>query len=123
MRTDPDVALDCADRLHMTLDLDDRDVAIKVIDGVVLLAGIVRSDQERAKAEQVVQKVGGVLGLTNCLGVSARNASTPPDPEITRDAVAAMRNHIRRSWHSFRSRSRMAAPSLRGNSTGTTSGM
>jgi osmotically-inducible protein OsmY len=91
MRTDADLALDCADRLHLTLDLDDQDIAIKVVDGVVLLTGIARSDLERAHAIQVVKKIGGVTGLTNCLSVCPRNASVPPDPEITREAVAAMR--------------------------------
>jgi osmotically-inducible protein OsmY len=92
MRTDEDIALDCADRLHLTLDLDDQDIAMKVIAGVVLLVGIVRSDPDRAQAERVVKKVRGVRGLANCLGVCPRNTSVPPDPEITREAVAAMRH-------------------------------
>jgi osmotically-inducible protein OsmY len=92
MRTDQDITLDCADRLHLTLDLDDQDIAIKVMEGLVLLVGIVRSDPERAQAERVVKKVRGVRGLANCLSVCPRNASVPPDPEITREAVAAMRH-------------------------------
>jgi osmotically-inducible protein OsmY len=92
MRTDSDVAVDCADRLQLTLDLDDRDIAVKIVDGVALLVGIVRSDQERAQAQQVVKKVHGVRGLTNCLSVCPQSPSAPSDPEITREAVAAMRH-------------------------------
>jgi osmotically-inducible protein OsmY len=94
MKTDLGVALDCADRLYLVLDIDARDIAIKVIDGIVLLVGIVRTDLERARAEQTVKKVRGVMGLTNNLSVCPRNAGVPPDPEITRGAVAAMRQQF-----------------------------
>jgi osmotically-inducible protein OsmY len=94
MKTDLGVALDCADRLYLVLDIDDRDIAIKVIDGIVLLVGIVRTDLERARAEQTVKKVRGVMGLTNNLSVCPRNASVPPDPDITRGAVAALRQQF-----------------------------
>jgi osmotically-inducible protein OsmY len=94
MRTDQDIAVDSEDRLHSTPDLDDQDIAVKVIDSVVLLVGIVRSDLERAQAEQIVKKVRGVLGLTNGLTVRPRNAIVPPDPDITREAVATIRHQF-----------------------------
>jgi len=91
---DQDTALDCADRLHATLDLDDQDIAVKVIDGVVLLVGIVRSDIERMQAEKIVKRVRGVMGLTNCLTVCPRTAAVPPDSDITREAVATIRHQF-----------------------------
>jgi osmotically-inducible protein OsmY len=94
MRTDQDIAADCVDRLHSTTDLDDQDIAIKVIDGVVLLVGIVRSDLERTRAEQIAKRVGGVMGLTNCLTVCPRTATVPPDPDITREAIATIRHQF-----------------------------
>jgi osmotically-inducible protein OsmY len=94
MRTDQDIARDSLDRLRATDDLDDQDIAVKVVDGVVLLTGIARSDLERALAERIVKNVQGVLGLTNCLTVCARNASAPPDPDITREAVATIRHQF-----------------------------
>jgi osmotically-inducible protein OsmY len=94
MRTDQDIALDSVDRLRAAPGLDDQDIAVKVIDGVVLLAGIVRSDLERAQAERIVKKVRGVLGLTNSLAVCLRTASAPPDPDITREAVATIRHQV-----------------------------
>jgi osmotically-inducible protein OsmY len=94
MRTDQDIAVDCIDRLHAAPGLDDQDIAVKVIGGVVLLAGIARSDLERALAERIVKRVQGVLGLTNCLTVCLRTAGTPSDPDITRAAVATIRHQF-----------------------------
>ncbi len=94
MRTDQDIALACVDRLHSTPDLDDQDIAVKVVDGVVLLVGIVRSDLERTQAERILKKVAGVMGLTNGLTVSPRTAVTPPDSDITREAVAMIRHQF-----------------------------
>jgi osmotically-inducible protein OsmY len=94
MRTDQDISVDAVDRLHGIPGLDDQDIAIKVIDGVVLLVGIARSDLERAQAEQIVKKVQGVLGLTNCLTVCPRTAAVPPGPDITREAVATIRHQF-----------------------------
>lgn len=94
MRTDQDIALDSVNRLHTAPDLDDQDIAIKVTNGVVLLAGIARSDVERALAERIVKRVPGVVGLTNYLTVSPRNASPPPDPDITREAVGTIRHQF-----------------------------
>jgi osmotically-inducible protein OsmY len=94
MRTDQDIAVDSIDRLHSTPGLDDQDIAVKVIDGIVLLVGIARSDLERAQAEQIVKKVRGVMGLTNCLTVYPRTAAVPPGPDITREAVATIRHQF-----------------------------
>jgi osmotically-inducible protein OsmY len=94
MRTDQDIAVDAVERLHAVSGLDDQDIAIKVIDGVVLLAGIARSDLERAQAEQLVKRVRGVKGLTNSLTVCPRSANVPPDPDITREAVATIRHQF-----------------------------
>ncbi len=94
MRPDQDIVRDALERLHATPGLDDQDIAVRVNDGVVLLAGVARSAMERALAERVVKRVQGVTGLTNCLTVCSRTATTPPDPEITREAVAAIRHQF-----------------------------
>lgn len=94
MRTDQDIGTECLERLHGRAELDDLDIAIKVVDGVVLLAGIVRSTLERAQAEQTVKKIAGVAGLSNCLTVCPHNAAVPADPEITREAVALIRHQF-----------------------------
>jgi osmotically-inducible protein OsmY len=94
MRTDQDIALDSVDRLHSAPGLDDQDIAVKVIDGVVLLVGFARSDLERAQAEQIIKKVRGVMGLTNSLTVCPRTAAAPPDSDITREVVATIRHQF-----------------------------
>jgi osmotically-inducible protein OsmY len=94
MRTDQDIAVDAMDRLKVTADLDDQDMAVKVIDGVVLLVGIARSDLDRVQAERIVKKIKGVMGLANCLTVCPRTAAVPADPDITREAVATIRHQF-----------------------------
>ncbi len=94
MRTDQDISVDSMDQLHSAPGLDDQDIAVKVSDGVVMLAGIARSPMERAQAERIVKQVKGVMGLSNCLTVCPRSASAPPDPEITREAVATIRHQF-----------------------------
>jgi osmotically-inducible protein OsmY len=98
MRTDQDIAFDAVDRLHSIPGLDDQDIAIKVRDSLVLLAGVVRSDLERTQAGQAIREVRGVIGLTNCLEVCPRTSSAPPDPQITREAVAAIRQQFPEQW-------------------------
>ena len=102
MRTDQDIALEASDRLHAIPGLDDQDIAVKVRDSLVLLAGIVRSDLEGAQAAQAVKEVRGVIGLTNCLAVCPRTTTVPPDPEITREAVAAIRHQFPEQWEMIR---------------------
>ena len=94
MRPDPDIAMDAAERLRCTPGLEAQDIALKVIDGTVLLVGIVRSDAERALAEEVVREVPGVVGLADDLSVWLRSASAPPDPQIAREAVAMLRHQL-----------------------------
>jgi osmotically-inducible protein OsmY len=94
VRTDQDITVDSIDRLHGTPGLDDRDIAVRVTDGVVLLAGIVRSDLDRVQAEFIVKMIKGVMGLANCLTVCPRAATAPPDPEIAREAVATIRHQF-----------------------------
>jgi osmotically-inducible protein OsmY len=94
MRTDQEIAIDCAEQLRQAAGLDDQDIAIKVSDGVVLLAGIVRSDLQRALAELILKQVRGVAGLANCLMVCPRNAPLAPDPRIVREAVGTIRHQF-----------------------------
>jgi osmotically-inducible protein OsmY len=49
--------------------LDERDIAVSVDHGVAFLKGTVRSDVERATAEQVVLSIYGVKAVVNGLDV------------------------------------------------------
>jgi osmotically-inducible protein OsmY len=67
-------------------------VAVK--DGVVTLVGFVKSYTEKSEAEAAAKRVAGVLGLANDLEVRLPGGTERPDPEIARDAVAAIKTRL-----------------------------
>ena len=71
-------------------DLDATDIAVAVKDGVVTLSGFVRSYSQKWEAERTAKRVQGVSGLANDIEVRLPVFNRRPDPEIARDAVAAI---------------------------------
>jgi len=69
-------------------DIPSRDISVSVADGVVTLTGYVRSCQEKLAAEALVRILPGVRAIANDIQVAEPVAKT--DPEIARDAVAAL---------------------------------
>src|SRR6202049_44515 len=69
-----------------------NDIAVAVKDGVVTLSGFVSSYMEKDAAEKAVKRVYGVRAVANDLQVKL--TSTRTDPEIARDAVEELENHI-----------------------------
>jgi osmotically-inducible protein OsmY len=67
-------------------------VAVK--DGVVTLVGFVKSYTEKFEAEAAAKRVAGVVGLANDLEVCLPGGVERPDPEIARDAVAAIKTRL-----------------------------
>lgn len=51
-------------------EIKDADIVVAVKNGAVTLTGIVRSDETKTKAEQLVRGVGGVKSVSNRLKVS-----------------------------------------------------
>src|SRR6202165_3444243 len=68
------------------------DIAVAVKDGVVTLSGFVHSYWEKDAAEKAVKRVYGVRGVAN--DIEVKLSSTRTDPEIARDAVRELENHI-----------------------------
>jgi osmotically-inducible protein OsmY len=68
------------------------DVAVAVKEGVVTLSGYVSSYWEKDVAEKAVKRVYGVRGVANDIQVKLSTMRT--DPEIARDAVHELENHI-----------------------------
>jgi osmotically-inducible protein OsmY len=87
MRSDLDIRRDVEDELRSDADIDPTDIAVAVKDGVVTLAGFVRSFRQRRKAVQDVKRVAGVVGIVNNIDVRLPVIHRRPDPEIARDAV------------------------------------
>jgi osmotically-inducible protein OsmY len=102
MRSDFDIKRDVEDELRSDPDIDATDVAIVVKDGVVTLAGFVRSFRQKRKAEEDVKRVAGVIGVANDIEVRLPIIHRRPDPEIARDAVEAIQRDLPNSWERIR---------------------
>jgi osmotically-inducible protein OsmY len=60
MTNDAEIARNVIEELRWTPELDDKDIAVKVTDGVVALTGFVNAMPERAAAERAAKRVAGV---------------------------------------------------------------
>jgi osmotically-inducible protein OsmY len=69
MRSDYDIKRDVEDELRSDPDIDPTDVAVAVKDGVVTLAGFVRSFRQKRITEEDVKRVAGVIGVANNIEV------------------------------------------------------
>jgi osmotically-inducible protein OsmY len=94
MRSDAEIDRDVKEELKWDPDLDATDIAVTVKDGVVTLAGFVRSYAEKYEAESAAKRVAGVRGVANDLEVRLPSVDERPDPEIARDAVAAIKAQL-----------------------------
>jgi len=94
MKSDTQIKQDVEEELLWTPEVDETDIAVKVIDGVVALSGYVRSFYEKYHAEATVKRVLGVAGVANDLEVRPASNEQPADPEIARNAVNAIRAEL-----------------------------
>jgi osmotically-inducible protein OsmY len=102
MRSDSDIRRDVEDELRWDPDLDATDIAVSVNNGVVTLAGFVRSYTEKLEAESAAKRVAGVLAVANDLEVRLPNIDERPDPEIARDAVTRIKAELPYAWEKIR---------------------
>jgi osmotically-inducible protein OsmY len=102
MRSDSDIKRDVEDELRWDPDIDATDIGVAVKSGVVTLSGFVRSYGEKYSAEKAAKRVAGVVGLANDIEVRLPGADKRPDPEIARDAVAAIKARLPYSWEHVR---------------------
>ena len=94
MRSDSDIKRDVEDELRWDPSVDATDIAIAVKNGVVTLTGFVRNYMDKFEAEAAAKRVAGVVGLANDIEVGLSRADQRPDPEIARDAVAAIKSRL-----------------------------
>ncbi|QOG23450.1 BON domain-containing protein [Bradyrhizobium sp. SEMIA] len=90
MKSDTEIERDVRDELKWNPDLDADDIAVSVKDGVVALAGFTHSYPDRLEAESAAKRVAGVRAVANDIEVRLPSIEQRPDPEIARDAVAAL---------------------------------
>jgi osmotically-inducible protein OsmY len=94
MKTDSDIKRDVEAELRWDPDIDPTDIAVAVKGGVVTLTGFVRSYSQKYEAERAVKRVLGVAGVANDIQVRLPSENQRPDPEIARDAVAALKTEL-----------------------------
>jgi osmotically-inducible protein OsmY len=94
MRSDSEIERDVKEELQWDPDLDASDIAVSAKNGVVTLSGFVRSYTDKYEAEAAVKRVAGVAGVANDIEVRMPSVDERPDPEIARDAVAAIRSQL-----------------------------
>jgi osmotically-inducible protein OsmY len=94
MRTDGDIERDVKEELKWNPDLDASDIAVSAKDGVVTLAGFVKSFTDKYEAEAAAKRVAGVAAVANDLEVRLPAIDERPDPDIARDAVAAIKSQL-----------------------------
>ena len=94
MRFDSEIERDVKDELQWDPDLDATDIAVSVKDGVVTLAGYVKSYTDKYEAEAAAKRVASVRAVANDLEVRLPSVDERPDPDIARDAVAAIKSQL-----------------------------
>ncbi len=94
MKSDSEIERDVRDELQWDPDLNAEDIAVSVKDGVVTLAGFTRSYTDRLEAEAAAKRVAGVHAVANDIEVRLPAIDQRPDPDIARDAVAALKSQL-----------------------------
>jgi osmotically-inducible protein OsmY len=102
MKSDTDIKRDVDAELKWAPDVVDTDIATKVTEGTVTLSGFARNLHERHLAELAVKRVSGVAAVANDLQVRPAVGHGVSDPEIARDAVAALKLELPMSWDRIR---------------------
>ena len=94
MKSDSEIERDVRDELEWDPDLDATDIAVSVKNNVVTLAGFVKSYTDKYEAETAAKRVAGVRAVANDLEVRMPSVDERPDPDIARDAVAAIKSQL-----------------------------
>jgi osmotically-inducible protein OsmY len=94
MKSDAEIEQDVKEELEFDPDLDATDIAVAVSKGVVTLTGFAHSFTEKYEAEAAAKRVAGVVGVANDIEVRLYSTDERPDPEIAREAVAAVKSQL-----------------------------
>jgi len=94
MKSDAELKRDVEAELKWDPDIDATDIGVSAKSGVVTLTGFVRSYTQKWQAERDVKRVAGVTGVANDIEVRLPSGSEQADPEIARDAVAALKDEL-----------------------------
>lgn len=102
MRSDEEIKRDVEAELKWDPDIDATDIAVSAKNGVVTLTGYAPSYLMKYEAEKAAKRVAGVAGVANDIEVRLPSIDQRPDPEIVRDAIAAIKSRLPISWDRFK---------------------
>jgi osmotically-inducible protein OsmY len=94
MKSDSEIEKNVKAELEWDPDLDATDIAVSVKNGVVMLTGFVRSYTDRYEAETAAKRVAGVVAVANDIEVRMPSVDERPDPDIAREAAAAIKSQL-----------------------------
>ncbi len=94
MRTDVEIKRDIEAELKWSPDVDESDIRVKVTSGVAALTGHSPSDLQKYRAEAAAKRVIGVRAVANDIIVRPPAGSAATDPEIAREARAALERDL-----------------------------
>lgn len=102
MKPDSVLQRDVEAELAWVAEVDETDIAVKVRDGVVALAGYVPSYPQKYRAESAVKRVAGVKAVANDLSVRIPLGGARTDPEIARDILARLQIELPLEWENVK---------------------
>jgi osmotically-inducible protein OsmY len=94
MKSDVEIKRDVEAEFKWDPRIDETDIAVKVNGGSVTLSGFARNYLEKHEAEQTAKRVGGVAAVANDIQVRVSHIARTTDPEIAREAVAALKSEL-----------------------------
>jgi osmotically-inducible protein OsmY len=98
MLSDREIEEDVRAELEWQRGLDATDITVAVRNGIVTLAGFVHHYSDKVTAEAAAKRVAGVVAVANDVEVRVPTMDERPDPEIAREAVAAIKARLPTSW-------------------------
>lgn len=102
MKTDTEIKRDVEAELRWDPEIDDTDIAVKTTNAVVTLTGFVSSYAQKYHAASTAKRVVGVTALANDIEVRLSAGEGVPDPQLARDAVAALKAELPVSWEKIK---------------------
>ena len=94
MKNDTEIAQHVTEELRWTPEVEEKDIAVMVTNGVVALTGFVSTVRERAAAERAAKRVGGVRAMANDLQVRPHTTDSRSDPDLARAAADAIEREL-----------------------------
>jgi osmotically-inducible protein OsmY len=102
IRSDSDIKLNVEGELRCHPNIDETDIAVKVAGGIVTLTGYVHDFFHKYGAEDAVKRVAGVIAIANDIQLLPLQSGVVSDPQIAREAVAAIKQQLPLYWEQIR---------------------